>query len=373
MASTMNQIALKKQANCKAKGIDITNINFLNNGFAFCHVCSKELQKTSPSEIKRHINTPKHSSRSHLTIIIPDKEEDKKYKEEFKKRMEKMGEEDKQRIKRKKDKVLKELNEKNIIYVDTTKPINVLPKPDIKQSMDMDLIAKMVNHMSEDFIKQLLEKDKLLQEKDNKIKELENRIKELEENDEIIINENSNMEHINIELIKKDIKTIEEDYESEDEVIIDNSDKVYIDDHDTSDISDDDVSDISDEEEELTEEQQKEEDIKTCKRWYDTIIKKSKNNNIEYHKNFSYKDILKCYNNDIAGKTIIDNFTNPKWVQKWNKEKKNDLEWLNDKINEYEKELKILNNSLNDNNKHIVSKQIKELEDDIKKLQNDYL
>jgi hypothetical protein len=372
MASQMNQTALKKQANCKAKGIDVKHINFLNNGFVHCTLCNKEIKKTSPSEIKRHINTPTHKlnidklNNGEIKKIIKDEMDIKL--ERAKKGMQKIVETETKKLEEKK-------KNNNIIYVDTTKPNNVLPKPDIKQSMDMDLIAKMVNHMSEDFIKQLLEKDK-------KIKELEDRIKDLEENDEIIISENSNMEHVDIELIKKDIKTVEEDYESEEEVIIDNSDKVYIDDDHASDISDDDhasdisdddVSDISDEEEELSEEQQKEEDIKTCKKWYDTIIKKSKSNNIEYHKNFSYKDILKCYNNDIAGKTIIDNFTNPKWVKRWNKEKKNDLEWLNDKINEYEKELKILNNSLNDNNKHIVSKKIKELEDDINKLQNDYL
>lgn len=308
--------ANKKKANCLAKGVDITHIDFLNNGKVYCSCCKITLDKTAPTQIDRHIKTKAHLNKLDNPIIDMSN---------------------------------------NIIEVEVENvELKVLPsKPNIKNSMDMDFMTKMVNHMSEDFVKQLLEKD-------NKIKELEEKIKQLEECDEIILNEP--YKPVNINEIKKNIITSTEEYESEEEVIIDidKEDKVYIEEQ-VSDIeTEEEYDDESEEEEELTDEM-------FCSDLYDKI--KKKNKDIKYHENFSAKDILKIFQKGTNGKTILANFSNPKWVKIYNKDKNENIKWIRDMIEKNNKLIKELTASKHEQNAWKIDPQIEDLIQENNKLE----
>ena len=311
--------ANKKKANCLAKGVDITDLNFLNNGKVYCSCCKITLDKTAPTQIARHIQT-----KTHLHKLKHGKDWDKIAEVEVEEEVENVE-------------------------------LKVLPsKPDIKNSMDMDFMTKMINHMAEDFNKQL-------QEKDNKIKELEEKIKQLEECDEIILNEP--YKPVNINEIKKNIITSTEEYESEEEVIIaiHKEDKVYIE-EEVSDIE----TDISDEEEE-EEEYEELTDEKFCNDLYDKI--KKKNKNIKYHENFSEKDILKIFQKGTNGKTILANFSNPNWVKIYNKDKNENIKWIRDKIEKNNKIIKELTASKHEKNAWKIDPQIEDLIQENNKLE----
>lgn len=325
---TIYNIANKKEANCLAKGIDITHIEFLNNRKAYCSCCKITLDKTAPTQIDRHIKTKTHLNNLDNPIIDMSNN-----------------------IIEVEEKVEEKVEVENV-------ELKVLPsKPNIKNSMDMDLIAKMINHMSEEFVKQLLEKD-------NKIKELEEKIKELEECDEIILNEP--YKPVNINEIKKNIITSDEEYESEEEVIIaiDKEDKVYIEDQ-VSDIETDEEDD--DEYEEEEEEYEELTDEKFCSDLYDKI--KKKNKNIKYHEKFSAKDILKIFQKGTNGKTILANFSNPNWVKIYNKDKNENIKWLEDKIEKNNKIIKELTASKHQHNAWKIDPQIEDLIQENNKLE----
>jgi hypothetical protein len=319
--------ANKKKANCLAKGIDITHIDFLNSGKVYCSCCKITLDKTAPTQIDRHIKTKAHLNKLDNPIIDMSNN-------------------------------IIEVEEK--VEVENVE-LKVLPnKPNIKNSMDMDIIAKMVNHMSEEFVKQLLEKD-------NKIKELEEKIKDLEENDEIILNEP--YKPVNINEIKKNIITSTEEYESEEEVIIaiDKEDKVYIEEQ-VSDIETDEEDDEEDDDE--YEEEEEEEELTDeifCSDLYDKI--KKKNKDIKYHEKFSEKDILKIFQKGTNGKTILANFSNPNWVKIYNKDKNENIKWIRDMIEKNNKLIKELTASKHQHNAWKIDPQIEDLIQENNKLE----
>ena len=189
--------------------------------------------------------------------------------------------------------------------------------------VNVDFIINATNQMA---ITYQLE----LEKKDEKIKELENKIKELENKDD--------------EIIISPQPTIEDSDEE------------------------------SDEEPEITKEQQQEQDKKDAKKLWQEIKKNIKKENlqIQLHENFNYRDVLKFINKDLPFKQIKNNFTNPKWVKTWNKEKKEEILFIQDSVREKEKELKELEKGIHEQNKNVLLPQIEELKKDIEKLQELY-
>ena len=335
-----SHLANKKRNNCLNAGVDVDCYEFLDDGKVKCKVCNLIMVKTAPTQLKRHQETKNHINNLNNPII---------------------------------DLSSNTCTNSTLIEEHKEQVIKTLPSVS-SLPVNVDFIINATNQMA---ITYQLE----LEKKDEKIKELENKIKELEnKDDEIIISPQPTIEdikNINLEDIKNKIKVDEVEYESEEEVIIeiDKKDKRdFLSDEEEENIILTDSDEESDEEPEITKEQQQEQDKKDAKKLWQEIKKNIKKENlqIQLHENFNYRDVLKFINKDLPFKQIKNNFTNPKWVKTWNKEKKEEILFIQDSVREKEKELKELEKGIHEQNKNVLLPQIEELKKDIEKLQELY-
>jgi hypothetical protein len=334
-------LANKKKNNCLNAGVDVDCYEFLHDGKVKCKVCNLIMVKTAPTQLKRHLETKNHINNLNNPII---------------------------------DLSCNPCASSNLIEEHKEHVVKTLPSVS-SLPVNVDFIINATNQMA---ITYQLE----LEKKDEKIKELENKIKELEnKDDEIILKEPFKAGVIDIEKVKNNIKVNEVEYESEEEVIIeiDKKDKRdFLSDEEEENIilseCDEESDEESDEEPEITKEQQHEQDKKDAKKIWQEIKKNIKKENlqIQLHENFNYRDVLKFINKDLPFKQIKNNFTNPKWVKTWNKEKKEEILFIQDSVREKEKELKELEKGIHEKNKHVLLPQIEELKKDIEKLQELY-
>lgn len=335
-----SHLANKKRNNCLNAGVDVDCYEFLDDGKVKCKVCNLIMVKTAPTQLKRHQETKNHINNLNNPII---------------------------------DLSCNTCTNSTLIEEHKEQVIKTLPSVS-SLPVNVDFIINATNQMA---ITYQLE----LEKKDEKIKELENKIKELEnKDDEIIISPQPTIEDIktiDLEDIKNKIKVNEVEYESEEEVIIeiDKKDKRdFLSDEEEENVILTDSDEESDEEPEITKEQQQEQDKKDAKKLWQEIKKiiKKENLQIQLHENFNYRDVLKFINKDLPFKQIKNNFTNPKWVKQWNKEKKEEILFIQDSVKEKEKEIKQLEKGIHEQNKNVLLSQIEELKKDIEKLQELY-
>jgi len=341
-------LANKKRNNCLTAGVDVDCYEFLNDGKVKCKMCNLIMVKTAPTQLKRHQETKNHINNLNNPII---------------------------------DLSCNPCTNSTLIEEHKEQVIKTLPSVS-SLPVNVDFIINATNQMAITYQLELEKKDEKNKELENKIKELENKIKELEnKDDEIIISPQPILEDIKkiviLEEIKNKIKVSEVEYESEEEVIIeiDKKDKRdFLSDDEEENIILSDSDEESEEEPELTKEQQDEQDKKDAKKLWQDIKKKIKKENlqIQLHENFNYRDVLKFINKDLPFKKIKNNFTDSKWVKQWNKEKKEEILFIQDSVREKEKELKELQKTIHEKNKHILLSQIEELKKDIENLQELY-
>ena len=337
-------LANKKRNNCLNAGLNVDCYEFFDDGKVKCKICNLIMVKTAPTQLKRHQETKNHIHNLNNPII---------------------------------DLSCNTCTSSTLIEEHKEQVIKTLPSVS-SLPVNVDFIINATNQMAITYQLELEKKDEKIKELENKIQDMivlvnhqNDKIKELEnKDDEIILKEPFKAGIIDIEKVKNNIKVNEVEYESEEEVIIeiDKKDKRDF----LSDLSDSDEE--SDEEPEITKEQQQEQDKKDAKKIWQEIKKKIKKENlqIQLHENFNYRDVLKLINKDLPFKKIKNNFTDSKWVKQWNKEKKEEILFIQDSVREKEKELKELQKTIHEKNKHILLPQIEELKKDIENLQELY-
>ena len=338
-----NYLANKKRNNCLTAGLNVDCYEFLNDGKVKCKICNLIMVKTAPTQLKRHQETKNHINNLNNPVV---------------------------------DLSCNTCTNSTLIEEHKEQVIKTLPSVS-SLPVNVDFIINATNQMAITYQLELEKKDKKIKELENKILDMivlvnhqNDKIKELEnKDDEIIISPQPILEdikNINLEDIKNKIKVNEVEYESEEEVIIeiDKKDKRdFLSDDEEENIILSDSDEESDEEPELTKEQQDEQDKKDAKKLWQDIKKKIKKENlqIQLHDKFNYRDVLKYVKQELPFKQIRNNFTDSKWVKQWNKEKKEQIIFIQDIITKKELELKTLEKTIHEQNQHIILPQIEEL------------